>query len=171
MRALPYATTHTIPRSNARTAPRYYRCRYSATTTCTSGGRTERSAALTDRKRRVSRYPSLEGTLDTIDVITPCTYERYLNTRHGSFQGFVHTATGKQLMQKGIVPGLKGFILSGQCIFQSGGLPPAAITGRFAAQRICKADGRPFMTKTRKENMLAERLRALSRKKATVSGG
>ena len=134
--------------------------------------RSEKARIAEEIKQKLyERYPSLEGTLDTIDVITPCTYERYLNTRHGSFQGFVHTATGKQLMQKGIVPGLKGFILSGQCIFQSGGLPPAAITGRFAAQRICKADGRPFMTKTRKENMLAERLRALSRKKATVSGG
>lgn len=134
--------------------------------------RSEKARIAEEIKQKLyERYPSLEGTLDTIDVITPCTYERYLNTRHGSFQGFVHTATGKQLMQKGIVPGLKGFMLSGQCIFQSGGLPPAAITGRFAAQRICKADGRPFMTKTRKENMLAERLRALSRKKATVSGG
>ena len=134
--------------------------------------RSEKARIAEEIKQKLyERYPSLEGTLDTIDVITPCTYERYLNTRHGSFQGFVHTATGKQLMQKGIVPGLKGFILSGQCILQSGGLPPAAITGRFAAQRICKADGRPFMTKTRKENMLAERLRALSRKKATVSGG
>lgn len=92
------------------------------------------------------RYPDLAGKLEAIDVITPCTYERYLNTRHGSFQGFVHTAKGKALMQKGVVEGLKGFILSGQCIFQSGGLPPAVITGKFAAQRICKNDNIKFRT-------------------------
>ena len=113
------------------------------------------------------RYPSLAGHLETIDVVTPCTYERYLNTRHGSFQGFVHTATGKMLMQKGTVPGLDGFILSGQCIFQSGGLPPAVITGRFAAQRICKADRRPFMGVSRGGELL-ERLRSAARGKTPV---
>lgn len=87
-----------------------------------------------------ARYPELDGKLEIIDVVTPCTYERYLNTRHGSFQGFVHTKDGKALMQKGRISGLDGFILSGQCIFQSGGLPAALVTGKFAAQRICKAD-------------------------------
>jgi hypothetical protein len=48
------------------------------------------------------------------------------------------------MMQKGKISGLDGFILSGQWILQSGGLPPAGITGRFAAQRICKADKRKF---------------------------
>lgn len=113
-------------------------------------------------ERIYERYPELEGSLETIDVITPMTYERYLNTRHGSFQGFVHTSTGKALMQKGTVPGLNGFILSGQCIFQSGGLPPAVITGRFAAQRICRADGRKFMEK---KQPLVNPIALLTRKK------
>lgn len=120
------------------------------------------------KARIYERYPELEGTLETIDVVTPCTYERYLNTRHGSFQGFVHTATGKQLMQKGIVHGLDGFILSGQCIFQSGGLPPAVITGRFAAQRICKADRVVFMGMKNRNKGIVERIRDISRKKAPV---
>ncbi len=120
------------------------------------------------KARICERYPELEGTLETIDVVTPCTYERYLNTRHGSFQGFVHTATGKQLMQKGIVHGLDGFILSGQCIFQSGGLPPAVITGRFAAQRICKADRVVFMGMKNRNKGIVERIRDISRKKTPV---
>ena len=97
-------------------------------------------------ERIVSRYPELDGKLELIDFVTPCTYERYLNTRRGSFQGFVHTKNGKALMQKGRIKGLDGFILSGQCIFQSGGLPPAIITGKFAAQRICDEDGVLFRT-------------------------
>lgn len=89
-------------------------------------------------------HPDLEGKIELIDFITPLTYQRYLNGRHGSFQAFVQTAGGKSLMQKGAVSGLSGFVLSGQWILQSGGLPPAGITGRFAAQRICRADGVKF---------------------------
>jgi len=88
----------------------------------------------------LKRYPHLEGKMEIIDVITPLTYQRYLNGRHGSFQGFVQTSRGKTLMQKGEVPGLQNFILSGQWLLRSGGLPPAVITGKFAAQRICKKD-------------------------------
>jgi len=88
----------------------------------------------------VKNYPHLAGKVEVIDVITPLTYQRYLNGRHGSFQGFVQTSKGKSLMQKGEIKGLKGFIISGQWLLRSGGLPPAAITGKFAAQRICKKD-------------------------------
>lgn len=96
-------------------------------------------------KEFVLYYPQLEGQVEVIDFITPMTYERYLNSRHGSFQGFVHTPRGKSLMQKGIIKGLDGFILSGQWIIQSGGLPTAPMTGRFTAQRICKADGKKYV--------------------------
>jgi phytoene dehydrogenase-like protein len=94
----------------------------------------------------IEKYPDLLGKVEIIDVISPLTYERYLNTRHGSFQGFVHTAKGKSLMQKGVIKGLKNFILSGQGIFRSGGMPPALITGKFAVQRICKFDKKKFKT-------------------------
>ena len=90
-------------------------------------------------------FPDLADSVEVIDVITPCTYERYLNSRHGCFQAFVHTAKGKSLMQKGIIKGLGGFILGGQWILQSGGLPPAVMTGRFSALRICKADKKKFI--------------------------
>ena len=88
----------------------------------------------------LTRYPHLQGKIEIIDVFTPLTYERYLNGRHGSFQAFVQTSKGKALMQKGEIKGLNNFILSGQWILRSGGLPPAVITGKFAAQRICKKD-------------------------------
>ena len=115
----------------------------------------------------VARYPELDGKLEIIDMITPCTYERYLNTRHGSFQGFVHTKNGKALMQNGIIKGLDGFVLSGQCIFQSGGLPPAVITGKFAAQRICKAD-RPMFVSSDAALVLAKALKRKRNRKAIL---
>ena len=95
----------------------------------------------------LKKYPQFAGKIEVIDVITPMTYQRYLNGRHGSFQGFVQTSKGKSLMQKGEIKGLKGFILSGQWILRSGGLPPAVITGKFAAQRICKHDKVKFKAK------------------------
>ncbi len=91
------------------------------------------------------KHPELEGKIEIIDVVTPLTYQRYLNGRHGSFQAFVQTSRAKRLMQKGEIKGLSGFILSGQWILMSGGLPPAAITGRFAAQRICRHDRVAFI--------------------------
>lgn len=94
----------------------------------------------------LTRYPNLKDKIEIIDVLTPLTYERYLNGRHGSFQGFVQTAKGKSLMHNGKIKGLKNFLLSGQWLLRSGGLPPAVITGRFTAQRICKRDKIKFST-------------------------
>jgi len=114
-----------------------------------SGQYESKKAEIGEKLRALylKRFPELEGKIKLIDFVTPLTYQRYLNGRHGSFQAFVQTSRGKSLMQKGIVPGLSGFVLSGQWILQSGGLPPAAITGRFAAQRICRADGKKFKRK------------------------
>ena len=92
-----------------------------------------------------NRYPELKGKITIIDVITPCTYERYLNSRHGSFQGFVRSVKGKVLSGKSFVKGLNNFLLSGQCVFHGGGLPPAGVMGRFSAQRICHKDKKKFV--------------------------
>ncbi len=91
-------------------------------------------------------FPDVANALEIIDVVTPCTYERYLNSRHGSFQGFIHTKSGKALMHNGRLKGLKNFILGGQWIIRSGGLPPAIMSGRFSAQRICHDDKKVFVT-------------------------
>ena len=108
------------------------------------------------------KYPELEGKIEIIDVVTPLTYQRYLNGRHGSFQAFVQTSRAKRLMQRGEIKGLSGFILSGQWILMSGGLPTAAITGRFAAQRICRHDGVEFIRNNLKiKKSKKQRARAL----------
>ncbi len=95
-------------------------------------------------------YTDVADNIEVIDVVTPCTYERYLNSRHGSFQGLVHTKRGKSIMHNGRIKGLKNFILSGQYTIQSGGLPPAVMSGRFAAQRICHSDKKKFTDVSKK---------------------
>ena len=93
-------------------------------------------------------YPDVKDSIEVIDVVTPCTYERYLNSRHGSFQGFIHTSKGKALMRNGKLKGLKNFLLSGQWLIRSGGLPTAVMSGRFSAQRICRMDRKKFLSPT-----------------------
>ncbi len=91
-------------------------------------------------------YPDVADELEVIDVVTPCTYERYLNSRHGSFQGFIHTSKGKSLMHNGRIKGLKNFLLCGQWLIRSGGLPTAVMSGRFCAQRICRFNRKKFVS-------------------------
>lgn len=95
-------------------------------------------------------HKDVADQIEVIDVVTPCTYERYLNSRHGAFQGFVHTKRGKSLMHNGRIKGLKNFLISGQYTIQSGGLPPAAMSGRFVAQRICHDDKKKFVDISKK---------------------
>ena len=92
----------------------------------------------------LKKYPELDGKVKIIDMITPITYERYLNGRNGSFQGFVHTAKGKSMNKKGEIKSVKNLLFSGQWFLTSGGLPTAVITSRFTTQRICKRDGVKF---------------------------
>lgn len=111
-------------------------------------------------------YPELKGKTEIIDVVTPLTYERYLNTRHGTFQAYIATAGAKTLAPRNYIPGLKNFVLSGQWLMRSGGLPPAAFNGRFAIQRICKWEGKEFAN-DRKQSLLRQ-LKALFGKKAKI---
>ena len=91
-------------------------------------------------------FPDVADKLEILDVVTPCTYERYLNSRHGSFQGFIHTSKGKALMHNGKIKGLKNFLLCGQWLIRSGGLPTAVMSGRFCAQRINRFYKKKFVS-------------------------
>jgi hypothetical protein len=48
------------------------------------------------------------------------------------------TPKTKMLMHRGAIRGLKNCLLSGQWLQPPGGLPVAAIYGKYAIQRICK---------------------------------
>ncbi len=80
-----------------------------------------------------------------LDVATPLTYERYTNAYRGSYMSFITTARSKGLMRKGLIKGLKNLVLAGQWIMSPGGLPIALFSGKHAACRICKADGKKFL--------------------------
>ena len=81
-----------------------------------------------------------EKQIESLDIATPLTYERYCNAYHGSYQSFVTTKRAGALMHKGVIKGLKNFYFSGQWLMPPGGLPIAVFTAKHAAMRLCHDD-------------------------------
>ena len=88
--------------------------------------------------------PELKGKITAIDVATPITFERYTGAYKGAWMGFVITPRSKMLQSKGKVKGLNNVYFAGQWTQSAGGLPVAAVSGKFAVQRLCKKEKRYF---------------------------
>jgi phytoene desaturase len=83
------------------------------------------------------------GKVETIDVVTPVTYERYCGAYRGSYMSFLMTPNAKLDSFNGKISGVENLYMAGQWTDLTGGLPTAAVSGKFALQRICKACGKP----------------------------
>ena len=84
-----------------------------------------------------SRFTAFAGNLRILDIWTPITYERWCNAYKGYNQAFMITkASGKDRSPSPYVQGLPNVVLAGQWLSPPGGLPGAAITGKYAIQRI-----------------------------------
>ncbi len=93
-------------------------------------------------ERIYEQFEELRGKLTLLDCWTPLTYERYFGAFHGAYMSFITTKESKRLAFKGEVK-LKHFEMAGQWIMCPGGLPIAAVSGKYAIQRILKKEGRP----------------------------
>ena len=86
-------------------------------------------------------YPETKGKIELLDVATPLTLQHYCRSYRGSYLSF---CTISDFMQRenheGIICGVKNIYLAGQWVSPDGGLPIAAITGKFAVQRICNQE-------------------------------
>ena len=92
-------------------------------------------------KARIEKhFPYLEGDLEILDVATPHTFKRYVNTSNGVYMSFLFQPKGGMFAHHGQIRGLKNFYLSGQWLQGPGGLPIAMTQGKFAIQRICKKE-------------------------------
>ena len=89
----------------------------------------------------VKRYPEAEGKIRLIDTWTPATYASHCNSYNGAYMSFVADKDSKTVTTPGVIKQLKNVVLAGQWNMGSGGLPPAAVQGKFAAWRICKKEG------------------------------
>ena len=92
------------------------------------------------------RFPGIRSDIEEMDISTPYTVQRYTHNWRGSYEGF--GLTPKTIMARfpKTLPGLSHFSMIGQWTTPGGGLPPAGLDGRNVASRICRQDGRPFVT-------------------------
>ena len=85
-------------------------------------------------------FPEWGGKFEMADVATPLTFHKYCNSYRGTYMSFIPLGHVKMRIHKGVVAGVRNLYLAGQNTFPAGGLPLAAVSGKFAAQRIVKAE-------------------------------
>jgi len=90
------------------------------------------------------RFPGLAENLDRSDIATPATFVRYTGNWQGSYEGWLPTPRilGRRIPYT--LPGLQDFYMAGHWVVAGGGLPSAALSGRYVAQMICAQKGKVF---------------------------
>lgn len=85
------------------------------------------------------QYQQINGKIEVIDVLTPYTYHKWTGAYKGSYMSFIFSpqAMGQQSMT-GLIDGLDNVVLATQWQQLPGGLPVAAVSGKFAVQRIAQ---------------------------------
>jgi len=91
-------------------------------------------------------YPQAEGNIEVIDIATPLTYERYTGAYHGAWMSLVG-AGDKMRYYPGDVKCVNGLYFAGHRIMSPGGLPVALVSGRTAAQMVCRQFNVVFKSK------------------------
>jgi phytoene dehydrogenase-like protein len=90
------------------------------------------------------RYPGITGSIEICDVATPLTDVNYTGVWKGAYEGFMPSSKNLMDNLNPTIPGLKKFYMAGQWLFPGGGLPPAAQSGKWAIQYICKEEKSKF---------------------------
>lgn len=85
-----------------------------------------------------NRFPELSDSLELIDMWTPATYKRYVNSEMGSYMSFAMPKNYYPRRLSNRIPGLSNVFLATQWQQSPGGLPIAARVGRDAAYCIVK---------------------------------
>lgn len=93
-------------------------------------------------KKIERRFPTCENKLRLLDCWTPVTYERWCNAYKGYNQAYMPTKQSRKESPSPYVEGLDNIVLAGQWLSPPGGLPSAAIVGKFAVQRILHKENR-----------------------------
>lgn len=89
------------------------------------------------------RFPELKGKFEVWDVVTPITYERYCSGYRGSWMS-VMAAGDRQRTYPAKSESISGLYFAGQRLMMPGGMPVAVMTGRQAAQHLCKDNDAVF---------------------------
>lgn len=95
-------------------------------------------------ERLEQHYPSLKGKLSVVETVSPYSFHRFCGAYKGSYMSFILTPYAKKKSHKGYIKGIKNLYITGQWLQPPGGLPNAAVTGKFTIQRLCRAIKVPF---------------------------
>ena len=102
-------------------------------------------AAYRERKRRMAadvedillrHFPEWEGKLRCLDVWTPATYHRYVDSQMGSYMSFMFPSRMLPRKVSAHIDGADNVLLATQWLQSPGGLPIAARVGMEAVQAI-----------------------------------
>lgn len=97
----------------------------------------KRETALLAMESITEEYPFLKGKIRLLDVWTPMSYSKRVNSYCGAYMGFLTSKHAKPVSgSRDIVNGLDNVFLAGQWMWGPGGLPSAMAAGKFAAERI-----------------------------------
>ena len=94
------------------------------------------------------RFPGLRENLERSDIATPATFVRYTSNWLGSYEGWLPTPKiiGHRIHYT--LPRLKNFYMAGHWVVAGGGLPSAALSGRYVAQLVCAQFKKKFAPTT-----------------------
>jgi phytoene dehydrogenase-like protein len=94
------------------------------------------------------RFPGLKANLERSDIATPATFFRYTGNWQASYEGWLPTPRilGRRIPY--MLPGLKNFYMAGHWVVAGGGLPSAALAGRYVAQMVCALFKKRFVPRT-----------------------
>jgi phytoene dehydrogenase-like protein len=85
-----------------------------------------------------------------IDVATPLTFERYTAAHEGAKQSFAMTRQTAAYAARGFAPELPGLdrcYQAGMWLQPGGGIFPSARSSREVIRKLCKRDGKRFVTR------------------------
>ena len=88
----------------------------------------------------VKKFPQLMGKLSCIDVWTPASYKKYVNSEIGSYMSFVFGPRVLPLEVTSRIKELDNVFLATQWQQIPGGLPISASEGKRAVEAICKLE-------------------------------
>ena len=110
----------------------------------------KRRVAETVQSILKERFGELLDHVEEVDVATPITWERFSGNWRGAYEGWLPTrgAMVRGLMggMRKTLPGLDNFYMVGQWTVPGGGLPGVAPAARALVQRLCRQDGKRFVT-------------------------
>lgn len=82
----------------------------------------------------------LYGQLELLDVATPLTFTHYCNSYKGTFMTYMLTKNNKQMKLHNNCLPIKNFAMANHWVMVPGGIPIAAMQGKFAAMTIADYD-------------------------------